>query len=84
MGERALYEEIQIWFNDMEFARFESGGCIAWYRENDNLLVSDAHEWNVIRSETGALFAIDLNLMKPNQEMREAVISLIQNKPLSK
>jgi hypothetical protein len=79
VGEHASYGEIQIWFSTLGFSRLESGDCIAWYRNDDNLLVSDAHEGNVIRSITGALFAIDLNLMKPNQEMRKLVISLLES-----
>jgi hypothetical protein len=77
-GERAPYEEIQRWLCDLEFLRFISNDCVAWYRDSDNLLVSDAHEGNVIRSKTGALFAIDLNLMKPSQEMRETITSLLE------
>lgn len=77
VGEHALYEEIKLWFSGLGFSRFESNGSVAWYRENDNLLVSDAHEGNVIRSITGALFAIDLNLMNPNDEIRALVISML-------
>ena len=77
IGEHAAYEEIQRWFRGLGFNRFESGGSFAWYRTDYNLLVSDAHEGNVIRSPTGALFAIDLNLLMPNQETRELFISLL-------
>jgi Serine/Threonine/Tyrosine Kinase found in polyvalent proteins len=80
VGENALYEEIQRWFNELEFCRFESGGCVAWYRKPDNLLVSDAHEGNVIKTADGTLFAIDLNLIKPDDETRELVISLCNPK----
>jgi hypothetical protein len=78
VGERATYDEIRLWFRGLGFSRFESNGSIAWYRQGDNLLVSDAHEGNVIRSVTGALFAIDLNLMKPNQEIRAIIIAMLE------
>jgi len=53
MGERALYEEIQIWLTIWNLPGLNQAAASLWYRENDNLLVSDAHEGNVIRSETG-------------------------------
>ena len=76
-GEHAHAEEIQIWFRGLGFSRFSSGESVAWFRKDINLLVSDAHEGNVIRTADGVLFAIDLNPMRPDQEMRELVISML-------
>lgn len=78
VGNRADYGEICAWLRGLGFSRLESNDSIAWYRETDNLLVSDVHEGNVIRSITGALFAIDLNLMNPDEEMRKLVVSLLE------
>lgn len=75
-GDPACYEEIQHWLFGLGFERFGSDGSIAWYRRLDNLLVADAHEGNVIRSSAG-LFAIDVNIMKPEGEILKAVMSLI-------
>lgn len=77
VGTHATYDEIRPWFHGLGFARFESNGSIAWYRTSDNLLVSDAHEGNVMRSVTGALFAIDVNPMHPNDEMKTLVLDLL-------
>jgi len=76
-GEAALAIEIQGWFYAQGYKRLEIDNCVAWYRELDNLLVADAHEGNVIRTENGTLFAIDLNLIKPCGQMLEMVLSLL-------
>ncbi|HEY1661589.1 MAG TPA: hypothetical protein VGI03_04160 [Verrucomicrobiae bacterium] len=78
VGEDAEYGEICLWLRGLGFRRLESNGAIAWYRDNDNLLVSDVHEGNVIRSVTGALFAIDINLINPDREMLDVVLSLLE------
>lgn len=64
-GEAAPAEEIQAWFNELDFVRVESHGSIAWYRKKENLLVADAHEGNVIKTLTGDLVPIDLNIVQP-------------------
>jgi hypothetical protein len=78
VGKHAEYEEICIWLRELGFSKFESNGSVAWYHQEYNLLVSDVHEGNVIRSVTGALFAIDLNLMNPQQEMRDLIFPLLE------
>lgn len=76
-GEHALNGEIRLWFVHLGFCRLECNGCIAWYRRDDNLLVADAHEGNVIRTAEGVLFAIDLNLIQPEGEMKDSVLLMI-------
>lgn len=78
VGANAYYEDICIWLSELGFCRFESNGSIAWYRLDDNLVVSDVHEGNVIRSMDGLLCAIDLNLMHPPQEMIDLILPLIE------
>jgi len=73
-GERAPANEIIKWFLGLGFVRLETGGRIAWYRAKENLLVADAHEGNVIKSTTGDLVPIDLNVIQPCVKMREWVI----------
>lgn len=83
-GEAASADEIIEWFYAQGYVKLEIDGCIAWYLEAENLLVADAHEGNVIRTEDGALFAIDLNLMKPAGEMLQTVFSYLPTSKPSK
>jgi len=78
-GKAALSGEIQQWFRTLGFNRLEYGDSVVWYRKPENLLVADAHEGNVIRTPTGELFAIDLNLIKPCGDMLDAVLSMLEN-----
>lgn len=78
VGEYADYHSICVWLRELGFYRFESNGSIAWYRLEDNLVVADVHEGNVIRSESGLLCAIDINLMHPSKEMIDQIILLIE------
>lgn len=73
-GEAASLGEIQMWFQGLGFKRLESNNCIAWYRKADNLLVADAHEGNVLRTPSGVLLAIDLNIIKPTGDMLQFAI----------
>ena len=80
-GEAATPEEIQNWFLSLGFQRVEMGERIAWYHLELNLLVADAHEGNVLRSETGKLFPIDLNIMRPEGEALTEIRQHIQVEP---
>jgi hypothetical protein len=64
-GDPAEYREIEKWFLEAGFLRFEHSSRVAWYLKQVNLLVADAHEGNVIRSVSGRLIPIDLNIVKP-------------------
>jgi hypothetical protein len=64
-GTSAGAEEIRIWFCGLGFTRLNSGNSIAWYCDKRNLLISDAHEGNVIRTKDGILVPIDLNIIQP-------------------
>jgi len=77
-GEAALYEDIHKWFCGLGFCRLEASGSIAWYLKSENLLVADAHEGNVIRTERGTLVPIDLNLMQPHGKMLAWVDATLQ------
>jgi hypothetical protein len=69
-GGPAPAPEIETWFGDLGFIRVEADSCIAWYRKKENLLIADAHEGNVIKSFTGDLVPIDLNIIQPVGDMR--------------
>src|SRR5262249_22320043 len=64
-GDPASYELIQFWFQSLNYLRIEHECRIAWYHRADNLLISDAHEGNVIQTAAGALVPIDLNILHP-------------------
>jgi hypothetical protein len=68
-GEAAPYGEIQAWFQNLGFVRICANDCIAWYIKSDNLLISDAHEGNVIKTPDGTLVPIDLNITQPSGEL---------------
>ena len=70
-GEAAPYEEIKQWFAEYGFVCLQAAGRIAWYRPQENLLVADAHEGNVIKTSTGILVPIDLNVMQPAGSLLE-------------
>lgn len=80
-GEPAGYDEIQDWFRFLGFERLDCGGSIAWYLDEENLLVADAHEGNVIKalnlSGETVLLPIDLNLVQPNGALLRAIKSLL-------
>ena len=84
-GEPARYDDIQDWFGFLGFARLDSEGSIAWYLEEENLLVADAHEGNVIRASSRigrVLLPIDLNLVQPNGDLLEGVKTLLTDASL--
>ena len=68
-GGPASYDPIVNWFQNLGFVRVVYGNRIAWYRQGENLLVADAHEGNVLLSETGVLVPIDLNVIQPSGEL---------------
>ncbi len=70
-GVSATYDQIQDWFTELGFVRRLAGVRIAWYLEEENLLVADAHEGNVIKTTDGVLVPIDLNITHPTGELRE-------------
>ncbi len=70
-GDPASYEEILGWFGRLAFRRLELDGSVAWYHDSENLLVADAHEGNVIRTPSGELVPIDLNLIQPGGRLLE-------------
>jgi hypothetical protein len=74
-GEPATAQEIQAWFLAMGFKRLESAGRVAWYESGENLLVADAHEGNVIKTASGVLVPIDLNLVQPSGDLHKWVLA---------
>ncbi len=76
-GEAAAYEEIQEWFCGLGFCRVDAGNSTAWYLKSENLLVADAHEGNVIRTGSGALVPIDLNIVQPAAEVLAWLVSVL-------
>ena len=75
-GEPAAYDEIQNWFQGLNFVRLGIDDRIAWYRREENLLVADAHEGNVIHTTKGDLVPIDLNIVQPSGELLDWALSL--------
>jgi hypothetical protein len=73
-GEPAVYAEIQEWFRQLGFWRFEANERVAWYLRFENLLVADAHEGNIIRTASGDLVPIDLNIIRPTGELLEHLV----------
>lgn len=67
---------IQAWFENLGFRRLVVGGRIVWHRQEENLLVADAHEGNVIITPSGTLVPIDLNIMEPSRDFLEKVLGL--------
>ena len=78
-GEPASQEEIGNWFHRLGFVRLQTGGSVAWYRSEENLLVADAHEGNVIREAGGGLVPIDLNIVQPMGKLAEWVAGAIED-----
>jgi hypothetical protein len=77
-GSPAENHEIVQWFLDAGFVRLDSGEGVAWYQNEFNLLVADAHRGNVIRTPDETLVPIDLNLIQPRGKLREAVLELVR------
>ena len=77
VGEAADYREIQDWFIKLGFERLKIDDRIAWYHSTENVLVADAHEGNVIKTATGSIVPIDLNIVQPDSSMRDAISELI-------
>jgi hypothetical protein len=73
-GEPADAEQIRRWLADLGFACLANQWGIAWYRKRENLLLADAHEGNVIRSQDGTLVPIDLNIIQPFGHMLDSVL----------
>jgi hypothetical protein len=78
-GTAASLEEIKEWFGSLNFKRVQNGSEIAWYCEKLNLLVSDAHQRNVIRTPDGYLVPIDLNILQPSGEWLTWVSGAMQS-----
>ncbi len=74
-GESATIVEIQQWFESLGFIRLVCDDRIAWYRKPENLLVADAHEGNIIKTQTADLVPIDLNIVQPNGQMLQWVLN---------
>jgi len=82
-GDPAAYNEIQDWFRFLGFTRLEVDGSVAWYLQEENLLVADAHEGNVIKVSyapfgTSIFLPIDLNLVQPNGNFLKSLLQCIQ------
>jgi len=74
-GDAAKYTEIREWFTKAGFRRLVCNNRIAWYLRAANLLVADAHEGNVIRTASGTLIPIDLNITQPTGELLQWALS---------
>ena len=71
-GAHAAQDEINQWLAQRGFIRLvHECGSAAWYNKVDDLMVADAHEGNLIRTDQGRLVPIDLNIVHPNGELRD-------------
>jgi len=76
-GEPAKAYLIKTWFERMGFKRLVSDESFAWYHQEYNLLIADAHEGNVILTDDNYLVPIDLNLVEPDEEMRQEISRIL-------
>jgi hypothetical protein len=76
-GEPATYAAIQAWFVEIGFRRLQIADRIAWYREDANLLVADAHEGNVMQTAVEGIIPIDLNIIQPDEALKSALLSYL-------
>jgi hypothetical protein len=77
-GDPASPSDIENWFISIGFSKIDFSGSVAWYLEEENLLVADAHEGNVLRSPSGDLIPIDLNIVKPAVHLLEAIVDYLK------
>ncbi|HEU0046919.1 MAG TPA: hypothetical protein VFQ43_04835 [Nitrososphaera sp.] len=77
-GDPAPSFEIKQWFIDLGFVCLTFGERIAWYRARENLLIADAHEGNIIKSQNGVLVPIDLNIVQPVGQLLQSVRTRIE------
>ncbi len=68
-GHPAEAQEIARFFLCSGFERRRWGKNVVWYRATDGIVASDTHGGNVLRTEEGALVAIDVPLMVWKPEM---------------
>lgn len=62
-GHPAEMEDIASFFLGAGFERRRLGRNLVWFRSADGIVASDTHGGNVLRTEEGALVAIDVPLM---------------------
>lgn len=62
-GHPAESEEVAQFFVESGFEKRRWGANTVWFRPVDNLVASDTHGGNVLRTASGALVAIDVPLM---------------------
>jgi len=68
-GHPAEDGEISSFFLSAGFERRRWGRNVVWYRPTDGMVASDTHGGNVLRTDDGALVAIDVPLMVWKPEM---------------
>jgi hypothetical protein len=68
-GHPAEMQEIASFFLSSGFERRRWGRNLVWFRSTDGIVASDTHGGNVLRTDAGALVAIDVPLMVWKSEM---------------
>ena len=68
-GHPAEMQEIASFFLSSGFERRRWGRNLVWFRSTDGIVASDTHGGNVLRTDAGALVAIDVPLMVWKPEM---------------
>ena len=66
-----LEEEIDDYFEDVEFLRIHSVEVAAYYNSATDIVVLDAHTQNVLRDENGKLVPIDIVIGHPGEWTRK-------------
>ncbi len=63
-GQPAEPDDIVRFFENAGFLRRRWGKSLVWYRPSDQIVASDTHGGNVLRTDQGGLVAIDVPLMR--------------------
>ena len=73
-GKPATDKQIDCFFSESGWKRFQIGGDIAYFDQDRKLVVSDTHRGNIIVMEDGFLAPIDLRV----QPLSEALLDIVQ------
>jgi len=80
-GTPATLEQINAFFTANGWLRFTTGGEIAFFDPERNVVISDTHRGNIILMEDGLLAPIDLRVEAVSGSLLDTVVKLCQNIP---
>ncbi|MES2996151.1 MAG: hypothetical protein V4733_05005 [Verrucomicrobiota bacterium] len=76
-GVPAELEEIRKFFLDNGWSSFQADGNTAWFDKERELVVSDTHRGNLIKTEDGTMVPIDFRIQAVSGAMLDAVKRMI-------